>query len=212
MRFGTLAAMACLGMHGTYFSPEDTGGGVAPAPAAAAVPKTYSQSEYDSLVAERAALTAERTTLTAERDSVKTKLTAYEQSQLSEQQKAEGKAAEAEQKREAADARAKAAQDRVVKAEFKVAAKEAGIVDADLALLAIQSKIEYSEDGEPKNIAALLEQLVKDKPFLVSLPGASIGLTPGAARSGNGGVPTTEDRINADFAKTRGSANGFRIG
>jgi len=79
---------------------------------------------------------------------------------------------------------------RVARAEVKVAAVDAKIIDPDAAYRLIKDEIEFDAEGEPTNVPALLEQLAKDKPYLVgdgrsvddhSSPGA-----PGNRRAGGG--------------------------
>lgn len=98
-------------------------------------------------------------------DELKTKATAYDE--------AEAKNASAIEKaqKEATDAASKASglglqllEERVEAAVLR-AAKD--LVDPDAAARLIdRSAIDYGDDGKPKNIPALLDALVKDKPYL----------------------------------------------
>jgi hypothetical protein len=93
----------------------------------------------------------------------RTDLKKFEDAQLTEQQRLEKRATEAE-------AAATAYQQRIAAYEVKLAAQRLGIIDPDLALLAIQSQLEYADDGTPKNADKLLEALAKAKPYLVAAP------------------------------------------
>lgn len=79
---------------------------------------------------------------------------------LSETEKATKRATDAEQ-------RAKHYQERLVTAEVKLAAQSRGIIDPELAALAIKSNLEYGEDGMPTNLDKALDALVKNRPFLL---------------------------------------------
>ena len=212
MRFGICASLALLGMSGFYFSPDEGsgGGGAPPAPTPPA-PRVYTEAEFN-------ALSTRLSSLETEHSDAKTKLTAFETSQLSEQQKQEQRATEAETKRadaeKAADSRAAELKQERLERQIERVAGELKLVDADAALrLLDQTKIEFDDAGKPKNVKELLTQLATDKPYLVAaVTPAGVGLTPGAARTGTGGTPTAEDKINADFTKSRGSQSSFRIG
>lgn len=62
-----------------------------------------------------------------------------------------------------------------------------GIVDADLALAALdRSQVEYAEDGSPKNIADVLLALLEAKPILKGVANSSSGTGDLNAGSGQG--------------------------
>lgn len=138
----------------------------------------------------------------------RTDLKKFEDAQLTEQQRLEKRATDAE-------ATAKAYQQRIAGYEVKITAQKLGIIDPDLALLAIQSQLEYEDDGTPKNAEKLLADLAKAKPYLVAAnangsqtqagqpagqrPTSSSGgaTNPGAAGGIQGqGVIFTRDQIN----------------
>lgn len=48
----------------------------------------------------------------------------------------------------------------------QLSAKEKGIIDTELAALAIQGKLELGEDGMPTNVDKALDDLIKNKPYL----------------------------------------------
>ena len=66
-----------------------------------------------------------------------------------------------------AEAKIKDMQDKLVQAQVKLAAKDKGIIDPDLAALALQSSLEFDEDGMPSNLDKALADLIKNKPYLV---------------------------------------------
>lgn len=88
------------------------------------------------------------------------------------------------------------AQERVIRAEVRAHAATAGVPPELAGRLIDYAEIEYDDDGEPSNIAKLLDKLVKQYPQLVPVrqPGApaqptSVGTTPAnpsrsAAQSG----------------------------
>lgn len=79
---------------------------------------------------------------------------------LSDVDKATKRANDAEQ-------RIKQYQERLVLAEVKMAAQAKGIIDPDLAALAIRDKLEFGDDGMPSNLEKTLDALIKNKPYLV---------------------------------------------
>lgn len=48
----------------------------------------------------------------------------------------------------------------------QLSAQAKGIIDTELAALAINSKLEYGDDGMPTNVDKALDDLVKNKPYL----------------------------------------------
>ncbi len=90
---------------------------------------------------------------------------AAEEAQLSEIERIKKQHTEAEQ-------RIKHYQQQLVMAQVKLAAKDKNIVDPDLAALAIQDKLEMDENGMPSNLEKVLDDLIKNKPYLVMKPDA----------------------------------------
>jgi hypothetical protein len=82
---------------------------------------------------------------------------------LSEAQKLEKRAAEAEQT-------VQQYKQQLITAQVRLAAQSKGIIDPDLAALAIQSQLEFGEDGMPTNVEKALDALVKQKPYLAPAP------------------------------------------
>jgi len=59
-------------------------------------------------------------------------------------------------------------QERAVGYEVRLQAAQMGIVDPDAAAKLLDwSELEYDEDGSPKNVATLLKELLKKKPYLI---------------------------------------------
>lgn len=105
---------------------------------------------------------------TEERDRHRKKLSGYEdaerkaqEAQLSEIERATKRATEAE-------SRSEQYRQQLVTAHVKLAAQAKGIIDPDLAALAIAAELEYGDDGMPNNVEKALEKLVKNKPYLVA--------------------------------------------
>jgi hypothetical protein len=125
--------------------------------------------------------------LRSESANMRKRLRAYEEADaqareaaLSEAQKIEKRATEAEQ-------RVKIYQQQLITAHVKLAAQAKGIIDPDLAALAIQSGLEFGDDGMPSNIDQALDELVKTKTYLLK---QSETATPAApARQQNPGIP-----------------------
>src|SRR5260221_658252 len=102
---------------------------------------------------------------------------AAEEAQLSEIERIKKQHTEAEQ-------RIKQYQQQLVMAQVKLAAKDKNIVDPDLAALAIQDKLELDENGMPTNLDKILDDLIKNKPYLVKVD-ASAPPDPTPAQTAN---------------------------
>ena len=121
-----------------------------------------------------------RTRLKALEDAQK----AADDAKLSDQEKLQKRLAELE--KAAAEASSNL-QQRVMEYEVKLAASRLGIVDPDAAWRLIDaSSLEFDESGKPKNLDRVLNELLKDKPWLSAQPTARNG----AAGSGTQGNPT----------------------
>ena len=108
---------------------------------------------------------------------------AADEAQLSEIERVKQQRAEAEQ-------RVKTYQQQLATAQVRMAAQAKGIIDPELAALAIQGSLEYGEDGMPTNVDKALDALLKSKPYLGPQP-AEPPATP--ATSANS-APTTPAR------------------
>lgn len=194
---------------GVYFSADDganSGGGGTEA-------KTYTEAEVAAIRAEGEGFKTKFTDLDGKYKTVETELNGLKAAGLTEQQRSEQRAKDAEIAR---DETAKTAQTR--EAELKQErlertvereARKLNIVDEDAALrLLDSSKIAFDDAGKPTNVNALLEQLVKDKPYLVAPAG---GGSPGNPPRGGGAAKTATEIIDAEWSKRGGSSSGFRV-
>jgi len=78
-------------------------------------------------------------------------------------------------------------QERTLKYETMLAASKLGIVDPEAAYKLLDlTRIEFDEDGTPRNIEAALKELLKAKPYLAAQPAASSGSPTNPARTGAG--------------------------
>lgn len=157
--------------------------------------RTFSQAEVDRIVQERVARV--KNTPPADYDDLKTKAAEFdkiEAANKSELEKERERAAKLE--RDAAAATELVQRTRVESAIVAEAAKRGA--DTDIAVSAIdRSSIEFDNDGNPTNVADVVESLLKAKPFLVT--GGSRGNADQGAR--NGGV----DQIGREQLKTMSS-------
>jgi hypothetical protein len=55
----------------------------------------------------------------------------------------------------------------LINAQVRLAAKDKGIIDPDMAALALHDKLEYDDSGMPSNLDKALDDLIKNKPYLV---------------------------------------------
>jgi hypothetical protein len=58
----------------------------------------------------------------------------------------------------------------LINAQVRLAAKDKGIIDPEMAALALHDKLEYGDDGMPSNLDKALDDLIKNKPYLVPKP------------------------------------------
>jgi hypothetical protein len=79
--------------------------------------------------------------------------------QLSEIERVKQQAAAAEQQ-------SQQLKQQLVMTQVKLAAQSKGIIDPDMAALAIKDSLEYGEDGMPNNLDKALDTLIKNKPYL----------------------------------------------
>jgi hypothetical protein len=144
-------------------------------------PKTLTHEEALAKIAE---LEHAHKNATEERDRHRKKLSTYEQKELEAQQAALSDVEKANKARELAEAKNQQYQKQLIAAQVKLAAQAKGIIDPDLAALAIESALEFGEDGMPSNLDKALDDLVKHKPYLLKVTEAS---TP--ARSNTPALP-----------------------
>lgn len=146
--------------------------------------KSYSQDELNRMFAERSSQ-AERSMLKKmgfekfeDAESLLRKARERDDADKSELQKAVEKTAQLEKERESWQSKQKE-----TAAQYDVALKAAklGIVDPDAAWkLLDRSALEYGADDKPTNTEALLQGLLKDKPYLAG--GGSSAMNPAKFR------------------------------
>lgn len=140
-------------------------------------------------------------TVRAEAAAARLKLKGIEDAQLSEQEKLTKRAQELEQTATQRDNELR--QERAER-EVERTARRLNIVDEETALALVRSKIEFDDAGKPTNVTKLLEQLVKDKPFLIGQGAPPPAGNPGNPAGGRGSALTieaiksmTREQINA---------------
>jgi type VI protein secretion system component VasK len=148
--------------------------------------KTYSQEDLNRMFADRARQ-AESAMLkklgfesVADAEALIKEHKERKQSEMSALEKAQAQNAELQkQLAQAAEAqKALALQSAIVSMSAKL-----GIVDADAAFkLLDKGAIEFGDDGKPKNVEALLQAMLKDKPYL-SMTGSTSPMNPGKTPS-----------------------------
>lgn len=79
----------------------------------------------------------------------------------------------------------------LINAQVRLAAKDKGIIDPDIAALALHDKLEFGDDGMPSNLDKALDDLIKSKPYLLAnaeSPAQTAGLrTPPTTPANNPG-------------------------
>ena len=103
-----------------------------------------------------------------ERTRHRKKLSTYEEAERKQQEAALSEVEKANKARQDLEVRTQQLQAKLVTAHVKLAAQAKGIIDPDLAALAIQSDLELDDDGMPSNLDKALEKLMKAKPYLVA--------------------------------------------
>lgn len=96
-----------------------------------------------------------------ELDAYKEKERLAQEAALSESQRLEKRAIEAEQQ-------IQQYKQQLVSAQVQLAAQKIGIIDPEMAALAVQGSLEYGKDGLPSNLDDALKTLVKNKPYLLA--------------------------------------------
>lgn len=134
--------------------------------APASAPATSGQSGLtpEQLAAEVARLTKELGDTRREAAEHRTARKKLEDAQLSDAQKLEQRATEAEAARDTYKAR-------IASYAVQLAAQKLGIIDPELAALAIAGQLKYGDDGAPTNADELLKALLVNKPYLAGQAG-----------------------------------------
>lgn len=139
-----------------------------------------SQADYERIIAD---LRKENAAHRTGKSAAEAELKKLRDAQLSEEERRA-------QALDEAVKRAETYRTRIGSAELKVASQAAGIIDPDVAVALLGSKVDYDETGEPKNVAKLVEQLKADKPHLfAAAPGnGTAGTTASGQRTSSGGA------------------------
>lgn len=141
--------------------------------------------------------------------AAETKLQEHENAKLSETERLQKERDEATAKAEQTEAKAR---QRVIRSEVRVVASELGFADpSDAHRFLDDDAIELDDDGEPKNVKALLEKLAKDKPYLLKTEGAKSNGVPGTPRS-NGNHATRDQIVEEKYQKLAGARGVSRLG
>lgn len=145
----------------------------------------------------QAALKAERDARKkAERDlkALNTRLAELENAGKSEDEKRAQALKAAEERATAAESRYRTA---IGRAAVTDAASKAGAISTKAVYALIRDDIDFDDDGEPTNIAALIAAAKKDEPQLFRAAG-------GSGDGGRGGPPDTTTDMNAQMRKMLG--------
>lgn len=138
-----------------------------------------------------------------ERNSFETELKKRTDAELTESERLKKTAEESTQK-------VSQLEQRLRRNELSLAIEREGrklnLIDGEMAVLLIESKVQFDDEGKPKNVAELLTQLLKDKPFLVGgqapTPGAGASATnPARGQGANGGAAQTFSRKQLEDPK-----------
>ena len=144
-------------------------------PQQAAAPTGQEPNEGLSLAATQAELTKARQEAAkyrTERNAFEADLKKRQEAEMTEGERLKARATELEtQATQAANELRQERANRMVERE----ARKLSIIDEETALALVQHKIEYDDKGQPTNVTELLTALAKDKPFLVTQPGAGAG-------------------------------------
>jgi hypothetical protein len=69
-----------------------------------------------------------------------------------------------------AQERIKHYQQELVTAQVMLAAQKKGIIDPEMAAMAVHAHLEFGDDGMPNNLDKALDTLIKNKPYLAPKP------------------------------------------
>ena len=138
--------------------------------------------------------------LRSEAQSLRKRMKAYEDAEKAAQEAALSEAEKSAKRAQEAEARIKQYQDQLVTAQVKLAAQEKGIIDPELAALAVQKTLELDDDGMPTNLDEALDALIKNKPYLV--PASSVARAASYTRSAwtSASIARDESRSQCDHA------------
>jgi hypothetical protein len=116
-----------------------------------------SNEDYEKMIAD----------LRKENASNRIKLKAVEDAEAARQLAALSDAEKLQKRAEQAEKQIQQYKKELVNAQVRLAAKDKGIIDPDMAALALHDKLEFDDDGMPSNLDKALDDLIKAKPYLV---------------------------------------------
>lgn len=188
-------------------TPATTTTTVVTPPAAAAAAQEPEEEAFDkdrALATIRKLREGEKTSKAQakELEELRAKVKAADDAKLSETERLANEAQEAKIKAERLEADLR--EERTLGAVEREATKLQFSNPAVAYRLLDRSKIEYGDDGKPKNVATLLEALAKEEPYLIksSTNGTTPGNPPGPKPAGK---PTEADVVDKEKARLRQS-------
>lgn len=152
--------------------PEDTTPAVTPAvtPVSTSVPGGPTTTTPEPLAGdgqEQISLD-EAKKLRKEAQALRARLNGYEAAEKAAQEAALSEVDKSNKRAVEAEAKIQAMQKQLVNAQVQNAAQKKGIIDPELAAMAIAEKLELGDDGLPTNLDKALDELIKNKPYLVA--------------------------------------------
>lgn len=126
----------------------------------------------------------------SELEELRKKVQEAEDAKLSDQDRL---TKERDEAKRLADANAAELKNERTRSALERAAVKTGFVDPEDAFLRLGSQVEYGEDGKPQNVDKLVEQLAKDKPYLLGQ--ANPGPKPGTPTSPKPAGGATDDAV-----------------
>lgn len=105
--------------------------------------------------------------LRKENQTLRQRQKTLDEAEEAKQQAALSEVDKANKGRADAEARIQQYQKQLVVARVESAAQKKNIIDPEMAALALQDKLEFGDDGMPTNLDKALDELVKNKPYLV---------------------------------------------
>lgn len=163
--------------------PEEPTPGATPAvtPASTPAPAATNPPELQAGDGQEQISLEEARKLRKEAQALRNRLKGYEDAEEQAKVAALSEVEKATQRATAAEQRIAQIQQQYVTAQIQLAAQKKNIIDPEIAALAVQKTLEYDQDGMPTNLEKALDQLIKNKPYLVpqanQAPSASLAQT-----------------------------------
>ena len=182
---GSLAALMnfpTIGIQGQpyFFMDEGDGGGTG----GSGNKGDTNEPTAAQLKADLDAARAERDSIKADRDALKTKQDEADAAKLSETERLKKEAADAKAD---ADKAREAVKQNNLRLEIERGARKLNVVDEEAAYKMLDiSQVTFDKDGKATNVDALLNQLVKDKPYLIKQESGASGGASNPPRNRNG--------------------------